>query len=254
MCAIMKRAFHQQGLIVASFFVLALPALRAQSDEPNVETLLQQMEAAYSVARSYSDTSSVRFRNPDEGDGARVEFKIWFSRPKFIRIDATSRRAPDAPSKREVMWFDGDTARMWSSTSPVVTRGEIQLAGSKMFGSYAYHIPTLLEASYAGPRRLHQLTSPSIAGEETIEDVACYHLHGDWQGDAYDIWIGKEDHLVRKIVANYSGYLMEELHRAIVVNQPMDMTVFRFAPENEVRGPTKEGTPPPRLPGERTRP
>ena len=79
-------------------------------------------------------------------------------------------------------------------------------------------------------------------------------MHGDFHHDPYDIWIGKEDHLIRKLVANYSGNVMEEVHREIVVNQPIDMKVFRFAPEEEIGAAPKKATPPPRLPGERRRP
>ena len=218
-----------------------------------MDTILQQTERTYSAVRSYIDATHVQFRNPDGSEGTRVECKVWFSRPRFIRIDASTRRTPDAKPVREVMWFDGEMARMWSTESPVVARTNIQLAGSKMFGTYAYHVPTLLEASYGGPRRLHQLGTPTLAGEENVEGADCYRITGDWLGDPYEVWIGKSDHLVRKIVANYKGYVMEEVHREIRHDQPMDMSVFRFAPEEE-GAPMKKGTPPPRLPGERARP
>lgn len=251
----MKLGSHWHGWMLAGFVLMAATPVHAQSSGPlSAEGVLQQMEAAYSAAKSYADTIAVRFRNPDGSEGARVECKLWYTRPKLIRIDATSRRSPEAEPKREVMWFDGESARMWSSTSPVVTRGKIQLAGSKMFGTYAYHIPTLLEPSYAGPRRLHQLGAPRLEADESIEGVDCYHLRGEWQGDSYQLWIGKADHLVRKIVADYSGYVMEELHLGIALNQPIDPAVFRFAPEEEAGAPLKKATPPPRLPGERPRP
>ena len=226
-------------------------ALAARAQEP-ADAILEQMERTYAAMHSYSDTSTVSFRNPDNNPGAQVEFKIWFARPRFFRIDATTHAAPDASPKREVMWFDGEMARMWSTTSPVLTRSNVQLAGSKMFGTYAYHIPTLLEASFGGPQRLHQLTSPELVGDEAVDEVECDHVRGKWLSDSYDVWIGKSDHLVRKIVANYSGYVMEETHREIKVDEPIDPGVFRFAPEEE--GGAKKATPPPRLPGEHRRP
>ncbi|HEX8679876.1 MAG TPA: DUF2092 domain-containing protein [Chthoniobacterales bacterium] len=246
------RPFALQCWLAAAVLAF-VPSSRAQSEPPTAEAILLQMESTYAGLRSYRDTSTAQFRNPDGSEGTHAEFKIWFSRPKFFRIDATTRRSADAKPVREVMWFDGETARMWSTRTPVVTRTKIQLAGSKMFGTYAYHVPTLLEASYAGPRRLHQLGSPTLAGDEAIDGVDCYHLSGEWQGDPYEVWIGKEDHLVRKIAANYKGYVMEEVHRDITTNQPMDMSAFRFAPEEE-GAPPRKGTPPPRLPGERARP
>ncbi|MDQ6861226.1 MAG: DUF2092 domain-containing protein [Verrucomicrobiota bacterium] len=234
--------------------LLLIPSLlRGEEGSPPAETVLQEMEQTYRALRSYADTSAVAFRNPDETEGARVEFKIWFTRPHFFRLDATTHSTPEAKPLREVMWFDGQAARMWSTTMPVVTRSKIQLAGSKMFGSYAYHIPTLLEPSYAGPKRLNELTSPTLLEDEQVDGTDCYHVRGEWLSDPYELWIGKGDHLVRKILASYHGYLMEETHRELKPNLPIDPATFRFAPEEEM-GPAKKGTPPPRLPGEHRRP
>ncbi len=63
--------------------------------------------------------------------------------------------------------------------------------------------------------------------------MPCYHLTGDWNGDAYEVWIGQADHLLRKIRAKYKDHELEEIHREIVLNQPVDRAVFRFAPEEE---------------------
>jgi hypothetical protein len=212
---------------------------------PSAEALLNQMQATYAAMRSYTDVISVRYRNPDGTDGAVAECKVWFVRPVLFRIDGESRRAPDAPPKREVIWADGEAARAWSMSRAVTRLEKIQLAGSKMFGTYAYHVPTLLEPGYGGPRRLHQLASARLVGEENVDGVDCYRVHGDWQGDPYDVWIGKSDHLVRKITASYSGYEMEELHSDINVDQKIDKSVFHFAPEQEVVVPLKSATPTP---------
>lgn len=238
---------------LAILCVFIASVVRAQ-EAPTAESILQEMEQTYAGLRSYSDTTTVDFRGPDGGPGPHVDFKIWLSRPKFVRLDASTRQKEGGPAFREVMWCDGDDARSWSSAKPVVTREKIQLAGSKVFGSYAYHVPTLLEASYGGVKRIHQLESPSLLEDEAVEGVDCHHVKGAFQGDPYELWIGKDDHLVRKLVANYKGYLMEETHRDIVTNQPMDMRVFHFAPEEEVAAPGKKATPPPRLPGEHRRP
>ncbi len=237
------------GLLLA----LALP-VAAPAQEPSADFILAEMEKTYAALRSYADTSTVRFRNPDESDGAQVEFRLWFARPQFFRIDASTRATPDAAPVREVMWFDGETARTWATGKTVVTRSKIQLAGSKMFGTYAYHIPTLLEKSYAGPIRLSDLTAPTLVENEAIDGVDCHHLRGAWQGDDYEVWIGQADHLVRKLSANYSGYRMEETHREIKTNEPIPPAVFRFAPEDEGGQPLQKATPPPPLPGERRRP
>lgn len=216
-------------LLIVSLLAAVSPVF-AQED---AAVLLKKMQVAYSTLQSYSDTISVRFGNPDGAEGAQAECKLWFQRPSFFRIDGESRRAPDAPPKREVIWSDGKDVRSWSVTEPVTTHTKVQLAGSKMFGTYAYHIPTLLEASYGGRRRLHQLDQPTLVGEENFEGTECYRLRGEWQGDPYEVWIAKEDFLVRKIVANYKGYEMEEIHRQISVEQNIPKEIFHFVPEKE---------------------
>ncbi len=215
------------GLIFATTVARAQEASAAQF-------FLQKMEAKYAAIKSYSDTTSVHYRNPDGTEGASAECKIWFDRPGLFRIDGESRRAPNAPPKREVIWADGDKIRSWSSDRAVALLNSIKLAGSKMFGTYAYHIPTLLEASYGGARRLHQIESPTLADDDTIEGVVCYHMRGNWSGDPYELWMGKKDFIVRRLTAIYSGYGMEEVHHDIVIDQPIAKKMFQFEPEKDV--------------------
>ncbi|MDQ3119255.1 MAG: DUF2092 domain-containing protein [Verrucomicrobiota bacterium] len=244
----MKRNLFLAPSVAAAVLVGGTQALVAQTEAPSADALLQRMEKTYGAMKAYSDIASARYRNPDGTDGAQAECKVWFVRPGLFRIDAETRRHPGAPPKREVMWSDGETARSWSTASAVTMRPKIQLAGSKMFGTYAYHIPSLLEAGFGGPRRLHQLASPALNGEETIEGVECYRVKGDWLGDPYEVWIGKADSLVHKIAANYKGYALEEMHRSIVVDETIPTEIFNFAPENESGAPRPKSSPvaPPR--------
>ncbi len=228
---------------VAAVLFGAAPATDAQLVESPAaaESLLRQMEAAYARLQSYSDTSTAKFRNPDGSERSTVDFKIWFARPGQFRVDAQSTRADGGATRREVMWTDGEKARAWSSDKPVVNLDKIQIAGSRMFGTYAYHVPTLLDASYGGKKRLHELGSPNLTGEENVDGVDCYRIRGEFHGDPYEVWLGKSDHLVRKIVATYAGNQMEEIHRNVAINTPIELEVFKFAPENEpVPAPAKK--------------
>ena len=198
------------------------------------------MATAYAEAHSYSDTSVANYRNPDGSERLNVQFRIWFARPAHFRIDAQSTRPGGGTPRREVMWADGTTARSWASDKAVTSRPKVQIAGSGMFGTYAYHVPTLLEASYGGAKRLHEMRSAKLAGEENFEGTDCYRITGDWQGGLYELWIGKGDHLVRKLVAKYSDHDMEEIHRDISLNTAIPLELFRFAPEKEAPPPSKK--------------
>jgi outer membrane lipoprotein-sorting protein len=237
----------QPSLLLVACFAAVLswsaPAVQAQPAAPTAESLLQQMAAAYASARSYSDHTFVRYLNPDGSERFHVDFKIWFLRPVSIRLDAESKKEGALP-RREVLWSDGTTIRTWATGKPVVAQAKVRIAKSGMFGTYAYHVPTLLEPAYAETRRLHNLSAPTLAGEETVEGVDCYRISGGWEGDDYDVWIGKEDHLVRKIVAKHSDHQLEEIHRDVVLNADIPANVFRFAPEDEVPAAKKTATPP----------
>ncbi|HSH39911.1 MAG TPA: DUF2092 domain-containing protein [Chthoniobacterales bacterium] len=209
------------------------------------ESLLRRMEAAYGRIASYSDSTHVKFRNPDGSDRSSVDLKIWFARPGRFRVDAQSTRADGSPARREVMWTNGEKARAWASDKPVVNLEKIQIAGSRMFGTYAYHVPTLLEASYGGKKRLHELGSATMAGEENVEGVDCFRIRGEFHRDPYELWVGKSDQLIRKVVATYAGNQMEEVHRNVAVDTPIAAEIFNFAPENEtVPPPAKKGMTP----------
>jgi len=201
--------------------------------DKRAQGLLALMAASYSEAQSYSDTSTAIYRNPDGSERLRVEFKTWFARPNEFRIDASSRTPKSKAPRREVMWTNGAAARAWASDKPVSSKPQVKIIGSGMFGTYAYHIPTLLEESYGGARRLHELESPVFVGAELVEDVHCYRIRGGWLGDEYEVWIGTADNLVRKITAKYADHLLEEIHREVAVNTEISKEVFRFAPEEE---------------------
>ena len=233
-----RRALSLVFCLAANAFAAA--SARAQLADTSPQSLLRQMERTYATAQSYSDDSTANYRNPDGSPRSTVAFKIWFARPNLFRVDAlTSRPEGDVP-RREVMWTDGEKARAWSLGMPVVNMDKIQIAGSRMFGTYAYHVPTLLEASYGGRKRLHELGSPLLAGEEPVEGVDCYRIRGEFHGDPYEIWLGKSDYLLRKVVATYAGNKMEETHRNVTLNKPIPAAVFNFAPENEAVPPPAE--------------
>src|SRR5688572_19013502 len=123
--------------LLAALHVAFAASARAQLVESPgaAESLLKRMEAAYTALASYSDVTSVKYRNPDGTDRSNVEFKMWFARPARFRADAETMRPDGAPAKREVMWTDGQNARSWATGKAVTNLTKIQLAGSGMFGT-----------------------------------------------------------------------------------------------------------------------
>ena len=232
-------------LIVAAVLPLHAQAPDAgPTPDKRAEGLLALMAQAYADMESYSDTSTAIYRNRDGSERLHVDFKIWFARPNEFRIDASSKTATSKAPRREVMWTNGPAVRSWASDKAVTSSAKVKIIGSGMFGTYAYHIPTLLEESYGGAQRLHNMTAPAFVAEEEVAGVRCYRIRGSWVGDEYEVWLGTADNLVRKITAKYRDHQLEETHRDISVNQPIDKEVFRFSPEEEKLPPPKSSPPP----------
>lgn len=219
------------GLLLLARSVAAQTTEKAE-EAPTAATLLEEMEKTYAAVQSYTDKSSALYRNRDESERLAVEFRLWFERPSSFRVDAESKSPGSTEMRREVLWADGVITRSWSTDKPVANLPRVQIARSGMFGTYAYHVPTLLEPNY-GSRRLNELSEPQVVGEEVFEDVDCHLIRGKWDGDAYEVWLGKEDHLVHKILATYADHTLEEVHREITLDQPIAKDVFYFAPEKE---------------------
>ena len=229
----MKQYVRYLVPFLGAILIVGSAAGQAPTATPDPAALLREIEQTYAAAKSYADTSTATYRNRDGTERLAVAFRIWFARPTDFRVDAESRRPGTKEPRREVLWSNGAITRTWATDKAVVGLAKVQIAKSGMFGTYAYHIPTLLEASYGSGRRLHELTEPQIAGEDVFENVPCYRVRGKWEGDTYEVWLGKEDHLVHKIVATYADHELEEIHREIVLDQVIPKETFRFAPEAE---------------------
>ncbi|MDQ6654560.1 MAG: hypothetical protein M3Y80_01930, partial [Verrucomicrobiota bacterium] len=194
-----RRAFLLSGFAAAMLAGVLPRSSEAQAKAPSAEAILEQMQSAYAVIQSYTDQSVATYRNPDGSERLHADFRIWFIRNASFRIDAESRSPDGALPRREVMWTQGTTVRSWTSGKAVTTRPKVQFVGTGMFGAYAYHVPTLLDESYGSGTRLDEMASPEVVGEETIEDTNCLRVRGSWHGDTYELWIGKDDHLIHKL-------------------------------------------------------
>jgi Predicted periplasmic protein (DUF2092) len=74
---------------------------------------------------------------------------------------------------------------------------------------------------------LPNLASPKLIGIETVEGAECYHIAGTaaWGGQ-YDLWIGTNDHLLRKLARAIADAPEVELHRDIEINEAIAAESF----------------------------
>ena len=92
----------------------------------------------------------------------------------------------------------------------------------------AVEIVVLLQRNFGWQEFLYEI-SPVLVEEEAFENVNCYRIQGAGRGERrYELWIGKSDYLVRKIITTYSNFSSEEIHRGIEVNQPVCAGMLTF--------------------------
>jgi hypothetical protein len=201
------------------------------------ESLLQEMLATYQTAKSYSDSGVCSVRPNDSSVALHYAFKTWFARPLHFRFDRLEKKNYGKIREvRVVMWSDGKNNYNWESTSDQTENVPDIKKAMWGFGGDIHHVPALLEARYAGPHRLSDLSSPVLKGEEVFEGTDCYHVQGGWSGDLFNVWLGKSDHLVRKILAQYPTLSVEEIHRHIIVDAKISEDIFYFVPPSPPAG------------------
>jgi hypothetical protein len=221
-------------LLCASTAVAQNPA-----PSPTAEALLNAMVAKYRSAKTYSDSGTSEAGSTWTGVKSHTAtFQIRFARPAFLRFELLEPRKFGIREVRTVWWSDENDNQIWSSLKTKIER----LAGDDLYrarwdvGAPAYHIPTLLNERYANQYFLQVslLPDPTMLADETIEETECYHLgpkNAAATPDlAYDLWIGKDDLLIRKFGFRRGAFLYHEIHRDILVDADLPEDTFRVAP------------------------
>jgi hypothetical protein len=144
-------------------------------------------------------------------------------------------------------WKDGRLRVVWSNGKDAFTYWEpdtyeknedlvLAIAGATGVSSGAAHTVSALLMEDIGGLNLTDFTHLVVVDEEQFEGHLCYHIKGTHpSGDpSYDLWIGKQDYLLRKLKteSKSAGYSTteEEIHRNIKTNLPISEHTFDFKP------------------------
>ena len=87
-------------------------------------------------------------------------------------------------------------------------------------------LPHLWDAEPFGSSAL-AIAAPRSIADEKIEGTECHHVAGSTpKGNRIDVWIGAQDHLVRRVDTVLQGIVFTEVHRDIRVDEPVDDATF----------------------------
>jgi outer membrane lipoprotein-sorting protein len=209
------------------------------SGESDPVYVMRQVVETYHSLSTYADqgTSIVRLTSVNY----TVGFEMLFKRPARLRFEWTNERSePPGLKQHGLIWSDGTNA--WASYSfhgnKLEPKKDLDLAVAGATGAswgIAPTIPRLLTDDVSG-FRLDEIQDLKIVGNDTADGVECVVLvginryrpkpTGPYASEEWKIWVGRLDHLIRRIEKRSDGSMQEEVRTQIVVNQEIPDSRF----------------------------
>jgi RNA polymerase sigma factor (sigma-70 family) len=215
------------------------PGPRATPTAKNAEQILQKMAAAYAALYSYQDSGEVSEKNTDGKSHQKVTFRTFFRRSDQFRFDWIHTRSSFIVTQWTArIWTEGKRAFFSWSLEPNSVRqfnldSAILVHTGVSLGS-SVHVPCFFldDKDRARIFSLAGLQAPLLVEEEEVEGTLCYVIKGQHPNSSpYELWIGENDFLLRKISTVWPLSLwnkterspgpnlqLEEIHREIRIN------------------------------------
>ncbi len=222
----------------AAILLCALPIMAQPQQKDDATTILKRMFAAYERITSYQD-EGILVNTHDEPTGGTIEklpFKTFFKTPNLFRFEWTDYGIAKV-GRTKMIWFNGkDAFSYWEPDRfEKEERPELAVAGATGISYGAVHtVLDMLNAEEPIASILKRLTNVSLLGEERFEGVLCYRIKATLDDQLVDLWIGKNDFLLRKYRRETKSgddlRIKEEIRRKIQVNQSIPEVVFNYKP------------------------
>jgi hypothetical protein len=200
------------------------------SGESDPAYVMRQVVETYHSFSTYADkgTCIVRLTSVNYS----VEFETLFKRPARLRFEWTVERTePPGLKQHGLIWSDGtNTFASYSFRgNKLEPKKDLDLAVAGATGASwgtAPRIPRLLTDDVSG-FRLDEIQDLKIVENDTAEGVECVVLVGHYASvQECKIWVGRTDHLIRRIEERSQGMMREEVRTQIVVNEEIPDSRF----------------------------
>ena len=198
---------------------------------------MRQTVATYLAMQTYQDhgrsSQTLKFY-PEDDDAAIVvvDFSTLFKRPRKFKFDWTTTRdfGDGLDVEKNAIWSDGSKVWSWSSSELMPEPEEnvnMAVAGATGISQgMAHEIFRLLTNEVTG-FRFDQLKHLKIVGTEKVAGIECAIVHGYQYQNEVKLWIGQEDHLIRKGIETEPGTNTNTFERTdIVVDRDIPDTDF----------------------------
>lgn len=225
--------------LVVAILSSALPIMAQAQQETEATKILNNMFKVYSRLASYQD-EGILIATVDEPTGGTIEkmpFKTFFKRPKLFRFEWTDYVLTKL-GRTKVIWFNGKEAFTYWEPDRYEKEESLSLAVAGATGVSSTSVNTVIEMLLPDEPRgvtLKELTQVSLAGEEVFEGVSCYRIKGFEMENPVELWVGKNDFLLRKLRREMKYRddglrITEDIRRKIQVDQSIPEVVFNYKP------------------------
>ena len=233
----MKTTSLRLALVVA-ILAFGLPIVAQAQRLTDAETVLSNMFKVYSGLVSYQDEGILITTNdgPTGGTIEKMPFKTFFKRPNLFRFEWTDYEITKL-GRTKVVWFNGKEAFSYWEPDLYEKQESLSMAVAGATGiSYGtvLTVSRLIMPDELDESHLKTLVKASIVSEEDFEGVRCYRIKAMEGSDPIELWIGKNDFLLRKLrKENPNGdelRIEEEIRRKIQVDQSIQDVAFNYKP------------------------
>src|SRR5262249_55522708 len=157
----------------------------------------------------------------------------FFKRPKLFRFEWTDYGITKL-GRTNLIWFNGKEAFTYWEPDRYEKEESLRLAVAGATGVSLGTVRTvadlILPDDLGGGAGLQTLAKVSLVGEEVFEGVRCYRIKGTDGSDPVELWVGKNDFLLRKrreeTKTRDGVRIEEEIRRKIQVDQSIPEVVF----------------------------
>jgi outer membrane lipoprotein-sorting protein len=223
---------------MVAILLFGLPAMAQAQRKTDATRILNNMFRVYSRLVSYQDEGILVTTN-DEPTGGTIEkmpFKTFFKRPNLFRFEWTDYGITKL-GRTKLIWFNGKDAFTYWEPDRFEKDESLSLAVAGATGISSRTVNTvsdLLMPDELGGSTLKRLTKVSLLGEDVVEGVRCYRIKAIEAEDPVELWVGKNDFLLRKIRRETKFpdrlWIREEVRRRIQVDQSIPEVVFNYEP------------------------
>ena len=233
----MKNTSRSLAIAVA-VLSFALPVMAQAQRRTDATTILNNMSRVYSRLTSYQD-EGVLVTTKDEPTGGTIEkmpFKSFFKRPNLLRFEWTEYTLTKL-GRKNVVWSNGKEAFMYWEPDAYEKKESLDMAVAGATGisrGTVNTISTMMWPDEFGSSILERLVKPSLLGEDVFDGVRCFHIKAIEGGDPIELWVGKNDFLLRKIRRETKDddriTVEEEIRRNIQPDRSIPEVVFNYKP------------------------